>query len=224
MLYGALGVLAFWTSLGPRAGLYTLFFHTIPVFSLLRAPGRTGIVVMLALAVLAAYGVRALRLRAGSRGAVAGAAACALALAELNALPMDYRPARPVPAAYDVLAKLPRGAVAEFPFYDRRIDYHLHTYYMLYSTRHWQPLVNGYSDYIPPDFRTLAPRLASFPSRDAFDAMRERRVRYVALHRDLFGRAVAADVEARLAPFRQYLRPVAEDAQMILFEITAWPR
>ena len=64
-----------------------------------------------------------------------------------------------------MLARLPRGAVAEFPFYERRIDFHIHTIYMVNSTRHWQPLLNGYSDYIPPDFRTLAVTLASFPSR-----------------------------------------------------------
>ena len=42
-------VLAFWLSFGPDAGLYTAFFHTIPVFSFLRAPGRIGIVVVLCL-------------------------------------------------------------------------------------------------------------------------------------------------------------------------------
>ena len=28
----------------------------------------------------------------------------------------------------------------------------MHAIYMLNSTAHWMPLVNGYSDYIPPDF------------------------------------------------------------------------
>ena len=60
LLYGSLGALAFWASLGPRAGLYSLLFKTIPVFSLLRAPGRTGIIVVLILALFAAFGVRAL--------------------------------------------------------------------------------------------------------------------------------------------------------------------
>ncbi len=61
MLYGSLGLLAFWASLGPRAGLYTVLFKTVPVFSLLRAPGRTGIIVTLVLALFAAFGVRAIR-------------------------------------------------------------------------------------------------------------------------------------------------------------------
>ena len=78
---------------------------------------------------------------------------------------------------------MPRGPVAEFPFFDRRIDFHMHTRYMLNSTAHWQPLLNGYSDHIPADFRELAPVLATFPSQDSFNAMRERRVRYVTINR-----------------------------------------
>ena len=43
-------VLTFWASLGPRAGLYTVLYYAVPVFSFLRAPERMGIVVMLCLA------------------------------------------------------------------------------------------------------------------------------------------------------------------------------
>ena len=42
-----MAALALWASLGPAAGLYTAFFHTIPVFSLLRAPARFGVLVAL---------------------------------------------------------------------------------------------------------------------------------------------------------------------------------
>ena len=54
---------------------------------------------------------------------------------------------------------------------------------MLNSTAHWQPLVNGYSDHIPADFRESAPVLGTFPSDHAFDDLRARRVRYIAIHR-----------------------------------------
>ncbi len=43
-LYLALGLVAFWASWGPKAGLYTLFYHYLPTFELLRAPARFGIV------------------------------------------------------------------------------------------------------------------------------------------------------------------------------------
>ena len=226
LLYGSLGVLAFWVSLGPRAGLYTLFYTTIPVFSFLRAPERIGIVVILCLAVLAAFAVRALRQRLGGTGGrVAAIAICAAAVIELNNIPFDWRPDS-IPTVYRVLAQMPRGPLAEFPFYDRRIDFHIHTRYLLFSTTHWQPLVNGYSDHIPADFRTLATILASFPSRESFDAMRERRVRYISLHRGRQGYSPShfADIEARLKPFLPHLRPLADDGQIAIYEIVSWPR
>ena len=60
LFYGLSAVLAFWLSFGPDAGLYTVFYQTIPVFSFLRAPGRIGIVVVMCLAVFAGVAVRAL--------------------------------------------------------------------------------------------------------------------------------------------------------------------
>jgi hypothetical protein len=265
MLYGSLGLLAFWASLGPRAGLYTVLFKTVPVFSLLRAPGRTGIIVTLVLALFAAFGVRAIAsvastfrwkwnaarslppdqlppklrrsaeaLRAKAEGGshtratrsspAIAIACCALALLELNGVPIDWREARPISPVYDVLAGMPRGAVAEFPFYERRIDFHIHTIYMVNSTRHWKPLLNGYSDYIPPDFRELAVVLASFPSRESFEAMKQRRTRYIVIHRDLYGAQTAPLIEARLQAFMPYLRAVTADDRVQIYEIVAWPR
>jgi hypothetical protein len=226
LLYGSLGVLAFWASLGPNAGLYTLLYHAIPVFSLLRAPGRTGILVVLAVAVLAGMGLSLLRARVSARPGLKsaiGAGACILALVELNQVPFDWRPALEPSPGYQVLARLPRGPVAEFPFFDRRIDFHIHTRYMLFSTTHWQPLLNGYSDFIPADFRTLASKLATFPSQDSFRAMKERRVRYITIHREAYGTVAATDVERRLEPFRPHLKLLADDPRMLLFEIVSWP-
>jgi hypothetical protein len=226
LLYGSIGLLTLWASLGPRAGLYTLLYYSIPVFSFLRAPERMGIVVMLCLAVLSAYAVRALRQRFSGAGSRAVAvAACGLALLELNDIPFDWRQDS-VPAVYRVLARMPRGALAEFPFYDRRIDFHIHSRYMLFSTAHWQPLVNGYSDHIPADFRTLATTLATFPSRESFDALRERHVRYISIHRGRqgYGGATAPEIERRLQPYLQNLRPVADDGNIAIYEIVSWPR
>ena len=224
MLYGSLAILVFWASLGPQAGLYTLFYKTIPVFSFLRAPGRMGIVVMLCLAIFTAFAMRALRQRVSPRyaGAVA-LIACLAAIVDLRQFPFDWRIDETPPESYRVLAQLPRGSVAEFPFYDRRIDFHLHTRYMLNSTVHWQPLVNGYSDHIPVDFRTLATQLATFPSRDSFKAMRDRRVRYITVHRDKYGEQGALDVEQVLRGYGDCLKLVAEDRRLAIYEIVTWP-
>jgi hypothetical protein len=225
LLYILFAALGFWTSLGPDAGLYTLFYKAIPVFTFLRAPGRIGLVVMLALAVLAAYGVRAVLRRFTNRAqmAVVAVIACA-AFVDLVQVPFDWRAAEPIPAPYRALAALPRGPVVEFPFYERRIDFHIHTRYMLNSTVHWQPLVNGYSDHIPAEFRTVAFRLASFPSHDAFNAMRQYRVRYVVIHRNRYDRASAESVGKRLQSYMQFLEPVADDGAVQIFEVIGFPQ
>jgi hypothetical protein len=223
ILYGSIALLTFWATLGPRAGLYTLFHHTVPVFSFLRAPERMGIVVMLCLAVLAAFAVRAMGARFPRHRRTIAALACAAALVELNDIPFNWRTENPFPQPYRLLAQMPRGAVVEFPFYDRRIDFHIHTQYMLYSTAHWQPLVNGYSDHIPEDFRSAAAALATFPSPASFDEMRRRRVRYLTIHRSRYGRAAAPEIRRRLTPFEPHLRLLADDGDVILYEVVSWP-
>jgi hypothetical protein len=222
LLYGSLGALAFWASFGPPAGLYSLLFR-LPAFSFLHAPARFGLVVVLALAALAALALSRLFARRPRRWRVIMAAAIgAAAIAELNVLPFPWERAEPIPAIYTVLAKLPRGPVAEFPFYGERPVFHLHTQYMLFSTAHWMPLVNGYSDHFPDDFRQTAPVLASFPSRDTLLLLSRYRVRYIGIHCDMYG-SRADEIRQRLQPFLQYLRPIAADSNMTLYEIIAFP-
>jgi hypothetical protein len=226
LLYGSIAVLTLWATLGPRAGLYTIFYKTIPVFSMLRAPERMGVVVTLGLAILAAFAVRALGDRLPQRRGLIATVFCGLVLIELNDLPFDWRPADPIPAGYRMLARLPRGPVVEFPFFDRRIDFHLHTRYMLNSTVHWQPLVNGYSDHIPGDFRTVAPILATFPSRESFAAMRERRVRYLTINRGRqgYGAATAPEIMRQLQPYLAHVRLLSDDGELAIYEVVSWPR
>jgi hypothetical protein len=167
--------------------------------------------------------VRALRARsAGARATTVGEIAVAAALIDLAHVPFPWQPVNPIPRSYNLLAALPSGAVAEFPFYHRRVDYHIHTVYMLNSTRHWQPLLNGYSDFIPPDFRPLAVRLSSFPSRDAFNALREHRVRYFTVNRRLYGSGMP-EIQRRLEEFAPYVSLLTDDGVLMLFEVMAWP-
>lgn len=222
VVYGSLGVLAVWASLGPNAGLYRVLYE-VPLFAFLRAPARFGIVVVLALAAFASVAMADLFARAPERRRTALAwALAAVAIGELNVLPFPWERAPDTPAAYAVLAKLPRGPVAEFPFYGERIAFPLHAQYMLFSTAHWMPLVNGYSDVFPADFRAAAPLLASFPSTDAFAAMAKRRVRYLTIHWDMYGPR-QGEIRERLVPFARHLRMLADDAQMTLYEVVSFP-
>jgi hypothetical protein len=131
----------------------------------------------------------------------------------------------PVPAAYRALARLPRGPVFEAPFWSDRLAYHRHAEYMLGSTYHWQPLINGYSDHIPQDFRDAALPLSGFPSADSFTILEQRGARYVVVHLDLMDAQTRASIIERLdRDYVNYLRPIEKDGDVWLFEIIAWPR
>jgi hypothetical protein len=220
ILYGSLGTLAFWASFGPPAGLYTLLYRVVPLFTFLRAPSRFGVLVVLVLSIFTSFALT--RIISQRHRLLATAALAVLAIAELNVIPFPWERALPVSTNYRVLASMPRAVVAEFPFYGERIAFPLHAQYMALSTAHWMPLVNGYSDYIPQDFRDAAVVLDSFPSTDTFKILERRRVRYVGIHWDMYGRR-ADEIRTKLKDFERYLRPLASDATMSLYEIVSFP-
>ena len=222
-LYLLIAVIAFWSSFGPEAGLYRLLYETIPIFSFLRAPSRTGILVTLSLVVFASIAVAHLlpRIR---RPRLVTAMLLMAAVAELTNAPLaQFREVRPVPPVYRVLATLPHGAVAEFPYWYERYDFPRHAYYMLNSTMHWQPLVNGYSDYIPNDFRRSVVPLSSFPTRESFGILGRVGARYVVFHLDMYNARARERLMERLGTYSPYLRPLVQEGSVWLYEIVAWP-
>ncbi len=222
--YASVGLLAWWTSLGPKAGLYMALFYAVPVMSFLRAPARIGIIVVLALAVLAALALARLwREWPAKRRTIAAAALGTVTLLELTSVPLRWRPVPETPPVYRVLAALPAGPVAEFPFFYERLDFPRHTSYMLWSTFHWKPLVNGYSDYIPEDFRAMVVPMSSFPTRASFRLLHERRVRYVTFHRTLYDSRSLQKLDDRLAQYGAYLTPIHTKGDVWLYEIRSWP-
>jgi hypothetical protein len=148
-----------------------------------------------------------------------------LVVADLYRAPLRMREAPPVPSVYRTLARLPRGPVIELPYWSERIAYHRHAEYMLASTYHWQPLVNGYSDHIPQDFRDQAQPLSGFPSRESFAILEKVGARYVVAHLDLVDARSRESLIHRLdTEYLNYLRPLEKDGEVWLYEIIAWPR
>jgi hypothetical protein len=220
-LYGGLTLLAFWASFGPGGGLYSALYAVVPMFAWLRAPARFGLVVGFGLSVLSGVGIAALRRRV-KRPGLAAAALALVAAAEL-AVPLRMPEAPPVEPVYRTLATLPRGPVIEMPFFYPEVGLFQHTKYMLASTAHWMPMVNGYSDYIPPDFYEHVMLLAPFPSRDAFRILEPNRVRYAVFHMNGYNAENRHDVLTRLKEFESYLRPLYADDTTRLYEIVGFP-
>ncbi|MEX2660956.1 MAG: hypothetical protein WD227_03455, partial [Vicinamibacterales bacterium] len=216
-------ILGLWISFGPQAGLYAVLYYTVPVFSLLRAPARFGLAVTLALSVFTAVALSVLLQRfPPSRRWWAAAILAVLVVVELSTT-IPYVPAREVPRAYKMLAAAEPGPVVEFPFYYRGEDRYRQTQYMLASTWHWKPLVNGYSDFIPPDFFVGGPLLESFPNVEGFAWLRERGTRYVVFHLGLYDGARRQRLLKRIADHAAYLEPRYTFGTVHLYEIVAWP-
>ncbi len=221
--YAVLGALAFWASLGPDAGLYTALHEAVPFFALLRAPARFGVLVTLALSVLAGFGAARLvaHVRPGRRPALVGLiVATSLATSFVGSLPLVDAP--PVNPVFRRLAELPRAPVVEFPFFSGRTELHRHTEYMLMSTYHWQPLVNGYSDHTPPDAIEATPKLGAFPGPEAWDVIDERGVRYIVIHWHIYAEAGAAVRDAVSRDARLHL--MLDTPEMSLYQVISRAR
>ena len=221
-LYGGLTVLAFWASFGPRGLLYAALYHVVPMFEWLRAPARFGLIVGFGLSVLAGVAVAHVFRRV--RQPAAMAAALVVVTAGELAVPMHMPSVPPVEPVYRTLATLPRGPVIEMPFFYPQVGLFQHTKYMLASTAHWMPMVNGYSDYIPPDFYENVMTLAPFPSRPAFKILEPNAVRYAVFHMYGYNTENRNDVLTRLKEFEPYLRPLYMDDTTRLYEIVGFPK
>ncbi len=220
-LYGGLAALAFWASFGPRAHFYSALYYVVPVFTWMRAPARFGLIVTFGLCVLAGVSLSRLFARIG-RGTAIAVLVCVATMGEL-ATTWPMREVDALEPVYRALARLPPGPVIEMPFWYLDYMFPRHTYYMLQSTRHWMPLVNGYSDYLPPDFLEHVMTLAAFPSRDSLKLLEPNRVRYAIIHRYWYGDDTWATVVPRMREFAPYLKPIYKDEGTQLYEIVGFP-
>jgi hypothetical protein len=195
LLAGALVALgprvrAFGHDLGP--GPWALLRAGIPLFQMIRVTSRAGVFLALPLTVLAAMALTRLRPRPAALAVVA-----ALALAETVAVPLpmpewskiiDTR--REPPPVYRWLADQPgRDPIVHLPILEglgQRPAFH-ESIYMVYSTLHWRPLVNGYAGIEPRTHARMRTLSWEFPSEEFLGALRAIGVRYVVLHRKGYG-------------------------------------
>lgn len=177
-------------SLGVHTPVYGWLYAAFPPVQGLRAAARFGFLFLLAVAVLAGLGVAALRQAARWRPGTAAAATVAI-VAAVNAealrAPFTYIPFEGIPGIYRLLGTEPSGVVlAEMPFYAPNVIFR-NAGYVLNSTAHWQPIVNGYSGYTPASYRQLAPTLRYFPRSDAIELLRKTGVTHFTVHPNRFG-------------------------------------
>jgi len=196
-----LGTTGFVISLGLNTPFYEPLRAVFLPYRGLRAPARASILLFLALAALVAFGwARVMRQRSRNLTTIATIVMASLLLVEYRTR-MDAWltvPARPS----DVnrwLAAQPRSVVAEVPF--ARADA-LHSIYdglyMLSSTWHWQPIVNGYSGFFPTTFIELAEQTAAFPDERSIAYLKRRGVDLIVVHGGLMEPEAFGEITASL--------------------------
>jgi hypothetical protein len=211
-------LLASWLlSLGPRlylapdqpAGLnatlpYAWLYALIAGFKALRAPARFDALVMLALAVLAGYGVASVKQRAAkSRQEEGLLAACCLLLVTLESWAWPATHVEPVPVGNQVppvyrwLAQQPETTILELPMAFAPGGPQLDYQYL--STYHWSTTPDGYSGFIPPKHGQIIYEMERFPSERSVSLLQALGVRYVLIHSSRYPPQRWAEMQAALA-------------------------
>jgi hypothetical protein len=187
----AIVVTGFVLSLGTRTPLYGWLYVVFPPLHGIRAAARFGNLFLLGMAALAGLGMAALRPRLSLRwGPAIGVALVIVANVESLRAPFVYRRFDGIPAIYSLLAREPGPVVlVEVPFYPAHAFFE-NGPYLLNSTAHWRPLMNGYSGYVPDSYRRNADTFWYFPADHAIEAMRRAGATHVMIHPDRFGDTV----------------------------------
>jgi len=176
MMLVAIAAAGFILSLGTATPVYGWLFTIFPPMRGLRAAARFGNLFLLAVAMLGGSGLAQVRVR--------WLAIALLILVNVESLraPFDYRPFNGIPAIYQLLADEPGPVVlAEQPFFPRWAVFE-NGPYVLASTAHWRPLMNGYSGYTPESYQHYAEAFWYFPQDWAIQAMKAAGVTHVVVH------------------------------------------
>lgn len=155
---------AFAFSFGPAFAPYRWLYSVFPLMSGIRGAVRLGQVTLMALGLLAGFGVARLQQSRSPRVAtVVALAALLVTNGEALRAPLYYSSFSGIPPIYNELSRAGRGAViAAFPFYASP-QFHLNTSLMLANTRTFQPMLNGYSGFKPASYYANVEALAGFP-------------------------------------------------------------
>jgi hypothetical protein len=177
-------------SLGTHTPVYGWLYSVFPPLSSVRVAARFGNLFLLATAILAGLGAAQLRASGVFRGRAAAVIVALVIVVNAEALqaPFAFRRFDGIPNLYSMLAQEPgRVVLAEQPFYPAEAIFE-NAEYVLNSTAHWRPLMNGYSGFTPMTYREYVRTFWFFPREHAIQAMRRAGVTHVMVHPRRFER------------------------------------
>ena len=202
-------------SMAGRTSFYPALHSVIPMLQAVRVQAHLGQLVLIMIAVLAGFGTAAMSRRlTGARWWPAAAVALAFAVnVEALRAPIGFVWFDRVPAVYDALKADANAVVAELPF-PIPSQWFLNGPYMVNSTGHWRPLLNGYSGFRPASYDRSYEAARNFPADESLIKLHELGVTHVVVHLEAFGAARAAQIDKV-----QSLQPIAREGDIVIYRI-----
>jgi hypothetical protein len=204
-IYLAAAAAAVELSFGMNGYLYPWLHAHLWGLQGLRAPARFAILAVAALAVLVAFGFDAiqkpLRGRTGWQSPkLLFLATVLIAGLEYSSLPMFLRdvPTK-TPDVYQYVSTLGRSVIAEMPMPEPGGIPGYDPLYMYWSMTRWNPLVNGYSGYIPGQYVQTLETMLRFPDDDSVERLQSLGVRYLLVHKSFYPQKDYSSMMLRMA-------------------------
>jgi hypothetical protein len=216
----ALGLVGLVLSFGASLPGYDMLYHAVPLLQGIRASVRFGYLALAGVAALSAFGLAVILqrypTRPGIRTAIA-ASALVLVTGEALRIPVGYSPPHVVPGAYALLRDIPDAVLLEWPLPDAP-EFQFNANYMLNSTTHWRPIVNGYSGFLPRSYHVHSENLRPFPDPSSLAYLRRIGVTHVAVHPGLLRHP---DGQAQLEAIRTTpaLRAAIQGQDVVIYEL-----
>jgi hypothetical protein len=181
----AFGIAGVALSFGTKLPGYATLYEVIPLLPGIRAVSRFGYLGIVAAAILAGFGVVELRRWVPARlWTMTAAGLIAVAAIEIFCAPIWYARFDGIPRIYQSVRNQPEAVVVEMPFSPSPRS--RQAAYMLNSTEHWRPLLNGYTGFYTRSFDETMGALEKFPDEESLKTLRERGVTDVFVHLDLY--------------------------------------
>jgi hypothetical protein len=185
--YAAALLFAVEFSRGFYGTIYPVLYKSFTFMHGMRAPARAGMLVGLALAVLASFAVK--RIAAGRTPRQVAMLTTALTFL----LAVDLQPVLHLervwpspPGIYTSLDGRPDAVLAEFPMGLSPGAAMTDMPHMYFSLWHWRPLVNGYSGHAPDGYGEFLVGMKSFPDTASIGLLRGRGVTHVTINCALY--------------------------------------
>ena len=200
----AFGLIGLTLSFGAALPGYEWMQENIPLLQGIRAAARWGLLLLIAIAILAGFAAADLERRWRTRAwwPVAAAVLLVVITAEASRAPLVMHRFDGIPPVHSRLATLDIDAMVVFPLYGGN-QFNLNAQYLLHQTKHWKRMLNAYSSFAPPIFYELASTLQTFPDEAALRALRTHGFSHVLLHRGPlerdYGRAALEGLRAHPA-------------------------